>query len=175
MNDDRDRGVLNSTPDRVEQRVVGLVAAHLNVRFEHPHSLGDRCGNVVACVRFGVKRRGGKTIRCSPRELQRPLVEPCRHLSLVWVDQCGEAEDAELSQHLHALGFCCAVSNRPFPAHQRTVGIEVLPHLVHHRFRHEMGVYVHHTGQAQRGPHLPYVVGLVVGHSPSSSRPARGG
>ena len=122
MDDNRYPGVLDGPPDTVEQRIVGLVAAHLNMSFEDLSSVADHRVDVVSRVRFRVKRRGGKTIRRRPANLERRLIQPRRHLQACGIDQCGEATDAELPQRLKACGLSPPVGDRPFSTDQRTRG-----------------------------------------------------
>ena len=50
-------------------------------------------------------------------------------------------------------------------AGQRSGAVEVLPHLVHDRLRHEVRVYVDDPGQPQPLPEFAYVFGLVPAHA----------
>src|SRR6202044_1410600 len=43
MDDNRDPGIFDRAPDRIEKRVVGLVSAYLHMRFEDLRSVTD-CG-----------------------------------------------------------------------------------------------------------------------------------
>ena len=84
---DRDARVGEQTPDRVQQRVPGVEAAHLHVHLEHPRALASARATYAPTPGSGRNVAGLQDVmvprlRCSQAKSRRPVVEAARHPGL---------------------------------------------------------------------------------------------
>ncbi len=73
VNNHGDSSVSDCSPDVFEQGMIRVVATYLDVCFEDLGPVTNRRLDVCCGPRFGIKRRGGETIRSRQRELGSPL------------------------------------------------------------------------------------------------------
>jgi len=124
---DRDARLGQLTPRLVEQRVVRVEVAHLNMALEDAGALLKGVTHVGGGGRLGEERRGVQAVRRPGREVRRPVVERAGHARLVRVKQGRERADPERAQRGHPRRFILPVDNRPRPADKRPGRVEVTP------------------------------------------------
>jgi hypothetical protein len=150
VDDDRHTRVGEEAPHGFEQLVARVVTADLDVRLHAPDTLVERLGEVAAGTRFGEERGGRHSLRGGCRELADPLVEPRRHVRLVWVHERREPRNAQVTQGGEPLVGGQPVVDGPLGAVLGARAVEERPHLLLHGVRQEVDVQVGQAGEAQR-------------------------
>lgn len=142
MRHDRDPGVREQAPGLVEQRVIRVEVADLQMALEYPRARLERAGDIGRGVGLGEERRGLQAAGRAGREVRRPLVKRAGHAWLVRVEHGRERPHAERPQRRHPVPLAVPVGDGPGPADQRPGRVEVRPDRGHQPFGHEVRVHV---------------------------------
>jgi hypothetical protein len=112
MDHHRHSCVIDRGPHIVQQRIVGVVVADLQMCLEDSRAGAYCVFDIARRIRLGVEGGRREAVRCRLGEPDGPFVQPGRHVRLVRVHQRGEPSYAEPPQRLDPLGLVAPVGDR---------------------------------------------------------------